>query len=317
MLMNVTDILRFIGTICITNSHFGLLYPAKLEAFATGALVGNSLFFFASGYALYFSRRDHAAQWYTRRLLRLYLPLWIFLLISIFISPAVITARDFIFPTFWFVQAILVFYVLFYPILRYSANRLREWIIGVMLLFGAVYLLQDKSLFIVEDVHNPYRIIWFYYFAVMLFGAYRARKPAPERPWIKNLIFLLLAIGVYYGCKGAVKCGYLPMLLQFILPLTTFFIADSGFGLSLSIARRIREQSLFGRIVKQISSVTYEIYIIQFLIIYYCAKLDFPAGLLAAMAIIPLSGLAIGKTAKWLNKQIYGLIWTRRSIPEK
>ena len=107
--MNVTDILRFIGTVCITNSHFALLYPPQFEALATGALVGNSLFFFASGYALYYSRRNNAVRWYARRLLRLYLPLWIFLIVSIFISPAVITPRNFIFSTFWFVQAILVF----------------------------------------------------------------------------------------------------------------------------------------------------------------------------------------------------------------
>ena len=177
-----------------------------------------------------------------------------------------------------------------------------------MLLFGIIYLLQDNHNFIVEDVHNPYRIIRFYYFAVTLFGTYRAQMPVPERPGIKNLLLFLLSIGTYYGCKGGVKGGPLPLQLQFILPLTTFFIADFGFGLPRPLAHRIQERSPAGQAIKQIVSVTYEIYIIQFLIIYYCAKLSFPAGLLMAVAIIPFAELAVGKTAKWLNKKIYASI---------
>lgn len=47
------DILKFLAVIAITNSHMELLY-GKYSTLATGGAIGDVLFFFASGYTLFF-----------------------------------------------------------------------------------------------------------------------------------------------------------------------------------------------------------------------------------------------------------------------
>ena len=52
------SLMRFLAVILITNSHIGPLYPPHLQFLSTGGALGNSLFFFCSGFALYLSNRD-------------------------------------------------------------------------------------------------------------------------------------------------------------------------------------------------------------------------------------------------------------------
>ena len=46
------DILKFIAVLAITNSHMELLY-GKYSALGTGGVIGDVLFFFASGFTLF------------------------------------------------------------------------------------------------------------------------------------------------------------------------------------------------------------------------------------------------------------------------
>ncbi len=46
------DVLKFIATIMITNSHMGVMY-GKYSVLATGGSIGDALFFFCSGYGLF------------------------------------------------------------------------------------------------------------------------------------------------------------------------------------------------------------------------------------------------------------------------
>ena len=62
------SLMRFLAVILITNSHIGPLYPPHLQFLSTGGALGNSLFFFCSGFALYLSNRDTGfAPWAIRR----------------------------------------------------------------------------------------------------------------------------------------------------------------------------------------------------------------------------------------------------------
>lgn len=53
--MDIVSLIRFIATVLITNSHYDDLYPQGYSFLSTGGMIGNALFFWVSGYTLYFS----------------------------------------------------------------------------------------------------------------------------------------------------------------------------------------------------------------------------------------------------------------------
>lgn len=50
------DLIKFIGVLLIINSHLGVAYP-KWSFLASGGAIGNSLFFFASGFLLSYKNK--------------------------------------------------------------------------------------------------------------------------------------------------------------------------------------------------------------------------------------------------------------------
>ena len=65
------DVLKFLAAILITNSHMDLLY-GDYSYLATGGALGDSLFFFCSGYTLFLGRDASFFNWYKRRINRIY-----------------------------------------------------------------------------------------------------------------------------------------------------------------------------------------------------------------------------------------------------
>lgn len=114
------SLMRFLAVILITNSHIGPLYPPHLQFLSTGGALGNSLFFFCSGFALYLSNRDTGfAPWAIRRFTRIYPSLWIFMTVCFLGGIQSFRLPDIIIPTFWFLQAIFVFYVFFFYSIKF------------------------------------------------------------------------------------------------------------------------------------------------------------------------------------------------------
>ena len=96
------SLMRFLAVILITNSHIGPLYPPHLQFLSTGGALGNSLFFFCSGFALYLSNRDTGfAPWAIRRFTRIYPSLWIFMTVCFLGGIQSFRLPDIIIPTFW------------------------------------------------------------------------------------------------------------------------------------------------------------------------------------------------------------------------
>ena len=119
------SLMRFLAVILITNSHIGPLYPPHLQFLSTGGALGNSLFFFCSGFALYLSNRDTGfAPWAIRRFTRIYPSLWIFMTVCFLGGIQSFRLPDIIIPTFWFLQAIFVFYVFFFYSIKFFERQL-------------------------------------------------------------------------------------------------------------------------------------------------------------------------------------------------
>ncbi len=103
--------------------------------------MGNQLFFMISGFSLFSSVRKTEMRglprWYYKRLIRLLPMLFLFYLLSFltgfysFRDPAQVFAV-FVYPTlYWFVTAILVFYLLLFLFLKLSNRYLQG-----LILFG-------------------------------------------------------------------------------------------------------------------------------------------------------------------------------------
>lgn len=76
------DILKFLAVFLIINSHMDALY-VKYEMLATGGAIGDVLFLFASGYTLLLSKRKLSfANWYKRRINRIYPSVFVCVLVG-------------------------------------------------------------------------------------------------------------------------------------------------------------------------------------------------------------------------------------------
>ena len=170
----------------ITNSHFGGLYPTGFSSLATGGTIGNALFMFCSGYALYFSlmkakkseivksKIRKFSDWYLKRVLRIFPSVWLFRVFQVLALGVTFQWTMVYLPGYWFLNAIIVFYVLFYFVILYAETRLPHVIIFLLIPFLILFFTQPNfsTEFIIEQTGHPYKIHWFYYFSIMLFGAY-------------------------------------------------------------------------------------------------------------------------------------------------
>ena len=111
------DILKCLGVIFITNSHMGSLWH-PYEFLATGAIFGNALFFFCSGFTLSCGVSTRFGDWYGRRYARIFPSVLCAALVSAIASGTdgsllgAITLKS----GWWFVRTIMLFYIIFWAI---------------------------------------------------------------------------------------------------------------------------------------------------------------------------------------------------------
>lgn len=114
--------LKVVAAVFITNSHYGDIWP--VSALAHGGNLGNCIYFFVSGFCLYHVQAAFP-KWYTKRVIRIYTPLWIcaivYLLIGWWHIDSIGAAiHCLIYPTwFHFLGTIMLLYVLFYTWRRF------------------------------------------------------------------------------------------------------------------------------------------------------------------------------------------------------
>ena len=131
--------------------------------------MGDGLFFFISGFSLFLGKRTNFIDWYKRRLGRIFPTVIAVALVSCLIFG---NQENFIqvmsVEKYWFLQCILICYIVMYPIVRYDLNLKVIFPMSfVVLLFAYFFLYQfDGELF--YGVNNTFR--WLVYFSVMLLG---------------------------------------------------------------------------------------------------------------------------------------------------
>ena len=219
--MHVIDLLKFFAAVLITNSHMIALYPEKYNFLASGGAIGDSLFFFCSGFLLIRGRQLDFMNWYKRRINRIFPTIFAVALIGIAFfgkNPAFI---DVILKGGgWFVQAIFVFYALFWPIKRYCFNRL--WLIYILLTVVILlwfFFFWDKS---VSVFSSETYLRWPFCFMMMLVGASVSNQEASKEDkqegnvwiWVAGMVLLLLLFNGYQFMGKR-----LPLLKEFQIVL--------------------------------------------------------------------------------------------------
>lgn len=300
-----SNYLKFIAIILITNSHLDSYYP--YSQLGTGGSLGNSIFFLFSGYGLAKSlNKDNITWgiWIIKRLLRIYPSTIIVTIISIFLftfitwpANAIDFIKLFIWPTqFWFISAILFFYILYYPIFRWGKIKAVNAIIFISagIYFYLYFTTMDINYFSIEKI--PY-FKWLYYFIVMLLGSFLSQSKLKLIPTKKvfNSIAIFVSFCTYFGFLFTLSKGYC-LDFQFLAHILNLWLIYHLINLATTI--EINNQFIL-KPINLIAGLTLEIYLLQFAIYSneWIKNLIFPLNLFVFATILILSAFVINKVS--------------------
>ena len=307
--------IRVLATILITNSHYSLVWPSSSMAF--GGLLGNILFFAASGFCLY-KIKENFPKWFAKMFFRIYPAMIVFTLVAVAFNKYDLCNVDdfvrlFVYPTNYpFLVYLMISYVVFYLLawLDKKYNKTIETsLLAVVIFWIIIYLtFVDKSTYHVDDVTNPF--ILFLYFTSMLLGA-TFKKYTHRYNHIKwyNVVLLFVSLIVYFASKFAFSkwqsIAQLQILNQFSIILSLYFV----FAVFIGLEKYLQQ---FGKIIngtiKFIANITLQIYIVQFLIIYKFQHLVFPLNFFVVTCLILVSASLLYYAEFFVRKGIGVLI---------
>jgi len=265
------DFLKFIAAIMITNGHYALLYEGHNVSFATFGVQGNALFFFVSGLFLTNIKKEDGNYvrfdiWIRKKIIRLWPSLIVVAVFSNLLFSKEIGWYDFLLAgDFWFVRCFIISFSIIYFLIKYLDKYLMQMLfLSIILTSLYIYLSPKtgKSIF-----HGFHYII---YFSSMLLGAFigGSRKNITSTNLLFDSIlgsisFLLYFIVMYFG-KGKIDNWYYIQLLA-VFPLLSFLYYSYKI-VNCQWCATLANYKIWS-LVSIISALTYEIYIVQFIVI--------------------------------------------------
>ena len=273
MLFFIT-VLRTLAACLITNAHYTGIYPTDL--IANGGLIGDIIFFAVSGYCLC-NVKGNFVRWYSKRVVRCYLP--VLLITGLYMLLGFYSLSDhtalwwYVYPTYYhFVASIIVLYIPFYIIMK--IEMLKKHILHIMLLLFVVcvtvYLLPiyDKSYYHIDTVREP--MIRFLFMESMLLGAYFKQRGMSACSGLKLRYVFGTAICfiVYFASKIVFSkistLSYFQIFNWFAIFALLYFI----FSLFASLENNLNRMPEWLKvIITYLSTITLEIYVVQYVII--------------------------------------------------
>ncbi len=311
--------LRAIAACLITNSHYVGIYPTDI--IANGGLLGDIIFFAVSGYCLY-NVKGNFFQWYSKRLIRVYIPLLLITGIYLLLGLYQISGEQpwyfwFIYPTnYHFVASIVLLYIPFYFIMKIDKikNNIPIVMIVVFLLWSAVYIFAfDKGYYHIDNVRENF--IRFLFMESMLLGAYFRQNDQKYRNTSKNKILIILTAVILFVLYFASKIIFtskpnlsnLQFINQIIIFVLLYFILRSF--ASFDNAMENANKYIKG-IATFLADITLEIYLVQYALIPIIKNfgLPFPVNWLAVTAAIIVSAWILHLVCKPIVKKLSELI---------
>jgi len=266
-MLNYIDIVKIIACLLIVNFHTLYIYPESLQFLSFGGDLGNNTFFLVSGFLLYDKTRktpwNTAHKWLIKRYVRI-LPIVLLLeMLTVLVLKTNIGCfgefiRVFIFPSqYWFTGALLLFYPLFFVVVR--TLDFRGWlaIAAVLLIFHAVF----DSLYAERYIMG---------FLALLAGAeFRETtggkldsKLSPGKAWLL-LIGTLLAYAVLKFVYAKRELMPLHILIGILTIGFALFLLISISKYEARISAHLNKHKRLGQIVRHLSQMTLFFYIGQ------------------------------------------------------
>lgn len=311
-----TNIIRVIAILLIINSHIDALVP--IPFISTGGSLGNALFFILSGYGLTLSQKQNKlnwGKWIFKRIGKLYSTLFIFNLIffiplSIYINKTnflnfKIIIDTFLFPSgFVFIKALIVFYIIGYPIIKYFSSRATKLVLLITLILHLVFyiLTVDKSAFNIFSYENI-PLLMLGWFSLFLFGICIAKDEILSRTKFNKfyLIALFGSLIAIYGQRLLIYndiLGWAQIIQQYLLFLFCYTLIFS----SKTIVIR---SSKLSQLIQYLSSITLEIYLVHVTLLatFKFELLKFPLGIFTLITITLIISAIINKIKEYFTKK--------------
>lgn len=306
--------LRAVAACLITNAHYTGIYPTDL--IANGGLIGDIIFFAVSGYCLANVKMSFP-RWYSKRVVRCYLPVIIMTAIYMLMGQYSLEAHPFtwwfIYPTYYhFVASIVVLYIPFYVVMK--VDVLKRHIPAVMGVIALAYLViyvffYDKSYYHIDVVREP--MIRFLFMESMLLGAYFKLNDSKYRNNFKwyNLagsgVFFLLYFASKLFFSRSDSFMYLQIVNQFVIFVLLYFVFKFVMGID---AKLDRLPAIIKSVVCFVAKMTLEIYVVQYVIIDFIRPiLGFPWNWFSITGIILVSATILHFTCEGILK-LYGKV---------
>lgn len=306
--------LKVLACILITNSHCREIYPFYF--LAIGGSFGNSLFLILSGYCLA-NIKIPFTEWIKKREERLLIPIILIILISlVFVEPTILkntcidTICNFYINKYWFVFAILLYYIPYYFIFKHKNPRK----ICISLAFYAIgyslfYLVSiQKNLFWVEpEGFSLFKV--YFYFGIFILGGYiricvSQISFQSKKRFYSQLLFIIMAISVaiwiiFYALITILGIAY-PM--QFIIQFSVGIFSISLLLLSILYSDYIQKK-MPNVIISTIADSTLEIYLVQVTFQKYCLNFNFPINWIVFLIIAFGGGILFHKAIVHINQK--------------
>lgn len=285
------NLLRFLAIALVINSHMDAFYP--IPVLGTGGAIGNALFFVLSAYGLMLSEKNRPQRfqdYLAKRVRRIYPIVWMSTLVLIFPlllfyyfkspenfsslvnefslnNPLGLLSIIFYPPNaFWFLQALMIFYVLGFALIKNYSNKKIIYSINLLvLIYITLYLRAENYSDLIIEQEMNFKLV--FYFLIFTFGIFLASVESKIKyKSVGDYLMLLLFVFVIYGHKllvmmtGGKYAEYQFVQQMAIFPLVFYFLKISR---SDWVGRLFNIETWAGRFVSLVAAMTLELYIVH------------------------------------------------------
>lgn len=269
-------IIKFIATFFVLNSHMNICYP-KFAFLATGGGIGNTLFFFASGFTIFLGRETNFFDYYKRRISRIYPAVIAMALISCIIWN---NQSNFIrsLSNAWFINCIMVYYILLWICRKLKFNLIVAIVFFTIIGIGILLYFNDFS---VGIIYGNRTLRYFIYFPFMLFGSFIGlyRKKFCYKNY--HVLMVIIFFGLWYffnSFKNELQVFSLLVLFPFLYYL--YLCGNSNF------IQKVISNKYCKTIIVFCGGLCLEVYLIQFNLITSKFNNIFPLNIALIFIIV-------------------------------
>lgn len=314
---NEVTIMKAIATLFITWFHFKWSMPEVVQPLFVGGAIGNSIFFFCSGYLLKFKEEKYYGQWMIQKYMRVMIPVWIVYMMMI--GCDLLRGMDiycgwqkWIYPTtFWFVNSILCYFLIVFIVQRWidarktaksrqNRNLLLLGTVSIAInVLWYVFLVDNKTTIIIDE--GGFKS-WFF-LTFFLWGYYVRnygdKVSASKWAWIEAP----LSLALFYGYKK-LAIGWLIEWQVLFVPVLLAYVIYAFRRLAKTILNYELPESV-KTIIIFLASITLEIYIVQmYLINWIMPEMVLPLNMFVSLICILIMAYIVHIVAAWVTARL-------------